>query len=226
MVSLHGRMRGRSVPFVATLAAVVVGTGSGVLAQSGVAAHSGSTPRKSAIQHSHVKTVQFYARVPPTAGLPLSTAYARLHRVGLQVAFPHRWSAGSDTCEPIVAGERPSAGKRLRLPSTVTLTPRPSNCGVSSPGVPTGPLPRARVPNLVGRPLSVVERWARRHGLGWEAPHLPPLDIGVTTTLLDSYIVVAQRPRPGSWLKLGIRYGNGAFLPTPLRLKTVALHPA
>lgn len=149
--------------------------------------------------------------VPEVRGLPLPDAYARLHRAGFAVTFAHRFAIGDFECTPVIAAERPAG-------ATVVLQPQRPACGAGSPGVPTGPLPVYRVPNLRGLTIAHAMAWIEHRTLYGDA-HLAPLVAGRARTLLANYVVTRQRPRPGTRVKLGIGHhvGNtGSFLPTPL----------
>jgi hypothetical protein len=167
------------------------------------------------------------AAVPNVIGLDLNHAYARLHRAGLRVSYPRAFSEGAFACEPIIDRETPGARSRVSTGATITLTAGPPTCGASSPGVPTGPLPFARVPTFARRPLNAAVSWAAKHRLSWEADNLPPLVGAGATQLLGNYQVTPQRPRAGSMLRLGVgsRHANeGTFRPTPLVLRCRVQH--
>jgi hypothetical protein len=160
--------------------------------------------------------------VPNVGSLDLSHAYARLHRAGLRVSYPKSFSEGAFACEPIIDHETPAARSPVSAEVTITLTAKPPTCGVSSPGLPAGPLPSATVPNFASRPLSAAVNWAEKHRLYWEADNLPPLVGARASNLLGNYEVTGQRPRAGSTLHLGVgsKHGNeGSFRPTPLELR-------
>jgi hypothetical protein len=160
--------------------------------------------------------------VPNVVSLDLNHAYARLRRAGLRVSYPQSFSEGAFACEPIIDHETPAARSPVSAGVTITLTARPPTCGASSPGVPTGPLPSATVPNFASRPLTAAVNWAEKHRLYWEADNLPPLVGARGTQLLGNYQVTGQTPRAGSTLHLGVgsKHGNeGTFRPTPLELR-------
>jgi len=160
------------------------------------------------------------AHVPRVANMDLGVAYTRLHGAGFRVSFLHSFSAGQFACLPTIASETPHAGQQARKGIVVTLRAQSPSCGVSSPGVPTGKLPSARVPNFADQPVSAGVSWAQSHNLFWQA-QLPGLRAGSKTNLLDNYLVATQRPGPGSRLTLGIARGggnSGSFEPTPLLL--------
>lgn len=159
--------------------------------------------------------------VPRVANVDIAVAYGRLHRAGFRVTYVHSFSAGSFNCLPTIASESPYAGRPAMKGTVVTLRAKPPSCGVSSPAVPTGKLPSAKVPNFVSESVTAGVAWADSHKLYWEAK-LPPLRAGARATLLDNYRVIDQRPSPGSNLTLGIAKGGGtqgSFLPTPLTLR-------
>jgi hypothetical protein len=158
--------------------------------------------------------------VPRTGGQDLASAYARLHRTGLRVSFSGSFST-DNMCLPLVTSSRPSSGQHVAAGTTITLHFRPAPCGAASPGVPTGPIPSARVPNFLGQRLTAAIKWVDQHGLDWRTGRLGGLFAADAPTLLANYRVVRQDPKPGSTLKLGVgsRHGNsGTFRPTPLFL--------
>lgn len=161
--------------------------------------------------------------VPDAVSRDMFASYERLHRAGLRVRLSASFSAGTlpSSCSPRIATQRPRAGQPTRFGSVVTLGLRPQFCLVGSPGVPTGKLPSAIVPDFIGKRVSVAVAWADRHDLYSEEDDLPALHAGAAAHLLDNYRVVGQQPAPGSLLSLGVghRSGNtGSFLPTPLVL--------
>jgi hypothetical protein len=82
-------------------------------------------------------------------------------------------------------------------------------------------LPRATVPNFVGKRLSTAIRWSDNNKLDWYAPNLPPLNSGSAAALYDNYVITGQTPAAGSTFTLGIESGGGqagSFEPTPLTL--------
>jgi hypothetical protein len=163
--------------------------------------------------------------VPDVTGLGLTAAYARLHRAWLRVSFPalYEGTGGLLGCDPTIAAQDPAAGTVTAGDRTVALTAGPRRCGLGSPGVPTGRLPSAVVPDFVGKPLTTAVSWAETHELYWDAAKLPPLVAARAPTLLANYRVTEQTPRAGATLRLGIDTHNGnedTFRPTPLKLKT------
>jgi len=112
--------------------------------------------------------------------------------------------------DPDILGTRAPRGSVSKLH---LVLPR---LGLASPAVPNE-IPRHRVPNFVGRRISVVVDWAQRLELDWEAK-LPPLSAGGASGLLDNYIVVRQHPAPGKDLALGVGYAgpDDGWRPTPL----------
>lgn len=159
--------------------------------------------------------------VPNVIGLDLNHAYAQLHRLGLRVTFPTRFSEGAFICFPIISRESPRPGRSLPDAATVTLAAQPPTCGAESPAVPVGRLPSAIVPSFVGQPLTTAVDWADKHQLYWDAESLPPVRSGNGADLLANYRVAAQSPPAGARLSLGVgtRHGNtGTFRPTPLIL--------
>jgi hypothetical protein len=160
--------------------------------------------------------------VPNVVGLDLNDAYARLHRAGLRVSYPKSFSEGAFACEPIIGHESPAARSLASAGVAITLTAGPPTCGASSPGLPTGRLPSATVPNFASRPLSAAVHWAEKRRFYWEADKLPPLVGARASKLLGNYQVTGQRPRAGSTLHLGVgsKHGKeGSFRPTPLELR-------
>lgn len=160
------------------------------------------------------------AKVPSVIGLDLSHAYTRLHSAGLAVTFAHSFGAGSFECMPVIAKQSPAAGRRWV--GAVTLIPRLRSCGAASPAVPTGSLPRARVPDFTGATVLDAVRWAAKHQLYWQAARLPALHSATASRLLANYQIGGQAPRPGATLKLGDEHRtgrhSGSFRPTPLIL--------
>jgi hypothetical protein len=144
-------------------------------------------------------------------------AYALLHRLGLRVAVLNP-SAVSSLHVPIAAHITPVPGARVRVGSTVALTPGFGPLG--SPAVANSD-PHYRVPNLVGRSLSDAIRWADQHQMYWNVPHLPPLGASSRPELFDGYRVTAQRPGPGHLLGQGRSTSRG-YEVTPLTLSVVA----
>jgi hypothetical protein len=167
--------------------------------------------------------------VPRVTNVDLGAAYARLHRAGLRVSFPSSFSAGSLYCLPPIAQQSPRPGRRVRKGAVVTLRAKPPRCGVSSPGVPTGRLPSAKVPDFADQSVSAAVAWAESHRLYWEVDQLPPLVAGSAPGLLGNYRVTSQRPPADSVLALGIGTGGGnqgSFQPTPLTLRGKSAKPA
>ena len=163
--------------------------------------------------------------VPRVVGMDLNSAYLRLYGAGLSVSDTSAFSASSGGCLPVVIRQAPSAGARASNGASVVLTARRPACGVSSPGVPTGRIPSARVPDFAGRPLSFAVAWAEQHRLDWDAGRLPRLRDANATKLLGNYRILGQSPHPGAILRLGVGTGSGSagtFLPTPLRLYCAA----
>jgi hypothetical protein len=158
-------------------------------------------------------------KAPGLVGQDLSSAYSRAHMARLRVSFSAAFSANSEMCLPIVKASRPSSGSNVAPGSTVELKLRPAPCAAASPGVPTGPLPSARVPAFLGKRLTDAIRWADEHRLDWQTTTLHGLDTADATSLLANYNIFEQRPKPGAILKLavGSHHGNeGTFRPTPL----------
>lgn len=154
-------------------------------------------------------------RTPKVLHLQLWDAYGHLRRAGLTVAFPSITLGGVSLCWPQVAAQSPGPGSHVARGSTVTLK-LTSRCGLASPAVPV-PLPApVVVPDFVAQPVAATRLWADRQGLYWQA-RFPALKAGTTRHLLDNFVVLKQRPRPGSKLSLGVAGpGPGSFRPTPL----------
>jgi hypothetical protein len=166
--------------------------------------------------------------VPRVAGRSLFGAYRVLHAGGFRVTYTHATYAGSQGffgCYPLIKGESPAPATGLARGGTVRLIPDMPACALASPVVPKGN-PWHTVPNFRGKSLSVVAKWAGSHNVTWNGGKLRPLIKGDAPNLLANYRVTAQKPRPGSRLRMG--YGgsshkngvtSGWFRLTPVTVK-------
>lgn len=162
------------------------------------------------------------SRHPDTVVVPMVRSvqfpFDRLRNRGLRVAIPSTMHF-YPTSSPMVMGQAPRAGTRVKWGSVVTLRV------VDGPiGMPIGPrkLPVYRVPDFRGKPLADAVAWTEGKWVYWTT-HLPPLPASSAKRLFDAYIVTSQRPVAGSNVKLSIpvrvrRLGRGVRL-TPLALK-------
>jgi hypothetical protein len=162
------------------------------------------------------------SRHPDTVVVPkvrsVRFPFGRLRDRGLRVAIPSTMHF-YPTSSPMVMGQAPRAGTRVKWGSVVTLRV------VDGPiGLPIGPrkLPVYRVPDFRGKPLADAVAWTQDKWVYWETD-LPPLPPSGAKRLFDAYVVTSQRPVAGSDAKLSIpvrvrRLGRGVRL-TPLALK-------
>jgi beta-lactam-binding protein with PASTA domain len=132
--------------------------------------------------------------------------YERLSDAGFSVEITDGFVTGpSCSCENPVAEQWPPAGTRVERGSAVEIT-------VGGPGPPAsrvGPrLPydrNLRLPKLVGLRLDSADRWLSRHNIGWSA-ELSRLPATRGDDLLESYIVTAQKPGPGSHVRTSLPF--------------------
>jgi hypothetical protein len=151
-------------------------------------------------------------RVPATVGVDLATGYARLHGAGLLVSFPHSFVLTSAGCPPLVAGTAPRALARVTRGYNVTLALASAPCGVSSPAVPRGQLPRYRLPDFSGWTLARTVGWLGRRDIAWRTI-IPPLYEGAAPTLYAGFLVTGQAPRPGTTVTPGATTVAGRLTP-------------
>ncbi|MCA1689643.1 MAG: hypothetical protein LC720_04135, partial [Actinobacteria bacterium] len=153
--------------------------------------------------------------VPRVIGADLIDGYHRLHRAGLSMAIPQRFSV-SALC--LASPRRQSPAPGARVPPGTVVTVRGLRCALASPA---GDGQSEVVPDFLGRPVSAAVAWAERAGLYWELRRLPPLRPSRRAELLDSYVVTGQTPTPGSLLARGTDCSTPAtrcLRLTPLRL--------
>jgi beta-lactam-binding protein with PASTA domain len=148
-----------------------------------------------------------------SVGLPFS--FDRLRDRGLRVAIPSRMHF-YPTSSPMLVGQAPRAGTRVKWDSVVTLRL------VEGPiGSPAGPrkLPVYRVPDFRGKSLADAVSWTQGKWVYWTTD-LPPLPPSSVKDLFEAYVVTSQRPVAGSNVKLSVpvRLGHGVRL-TPLTLE-------
>jgi beta-lactam-binding protein with PASTA domain len=156
--------------------------------------------------------------VPGVRSSRLLFAFDRLRDRGLRVAIPSRMHF-YPTSSPMLVGQVPRAGARVKWGSVVTIRL------VDGPiGTPIGPrtLPAYRVPDFDGKPLADAVSWTQDKWVYW-ATDLPPLPPSSAKHLFEAYVVTSQRPAAGSNVKLAIpvrvrRLGRGVRL-TPLALE-------
>ena len=151
-------------------------------------------------------------------GTDVTAAYARLHGLGLKVAFTKPADVSS-----LQAGQvdlSPPGGAVVPRGSTVEITPQYGPLG--SPAVDTSN-PRYRIPNLIGCSLSQAIDWIGHRALYWSVPKLPSPRDNSVAQLFDGYRVVGQEPKAGATLGQGVTHGN-SYRPTPLTF-TVAAYP-
>ena len=151
--------------------------------------------------------------VPGVRGGGFPFAFDRLRERGLRVAIPSTIHFHA-TSSPMVAGQTPPAGTRVKWGSVVTL--RTSWGPIGSPGGPNE-LPVYRVPDFGGKPLGDAVAWMEGKTIYWETD-LPPLPPSSAKHLFDAYVVKSQRPAAGSGLKLWIRVAGRGVRLTPLAL--------
>jgi hypothetical protein len=155
-------------------------------------------------------------------GLSAVSAYRRLHRAGLRVSIPHGFVLDSLTSPlAMVQHVAPATGTRVAPGSTVTIRIG-CRCGVGSPGVPVGRLPRYDVPNFVGERIAAASRWIAHKTL-YITEHIGPLEAGDARSLSANYRITTQHPRPGTMITLGTgthdaNRTSGTFTPTPLTI--------
>ena len=166
-------------------------------------------------------------RVPHLVGTFVARGYARLHRVGVRVTIPRRFVIDSLAGGGEILGTSPSAGQRVAIGSTVSLTVGCNVCALGSPAVPKH-LSAYTVPNFVDEPLSAVLGWINPKTL-YLTEHFAPIHAATAARLADSYRVARQHPAPGATLRLGIGHktspNSGSFLPTPLTVWLVQTAP-
>jgi hypothetical protein len=162
------------------------------------------------------------SRHPDTVVVPrvrsVQFPFDRLRNRGLRVAIPSTMHF-YPTSSPMVMGQAPRAGTRVKWGSAVTLRV------VDGPiGTPIGPrkVPVYRVPEFRGKPLAAAVAWTESKWVYWQA-NLPPLPPSSAKHLFDAYVVTSQHPVAGSDVKLSIpvrvrRLGRGVRL-TPLVLE-------
>jgi hypothetical protein len=163
------------------------------------------------------------SRVPRLAGLSAVSAYARLHGAGLRVSIPQGLVL-EELGNPAGFVERvtPRAGTRLARGSIVTFRFGCPGCGLASPAVPTGTLPRYTVPNFIGQSIAAASRWVAHKTL-YFTERLGRLKAGDAPILFENYRITAQHPAPGTRIALGTGTHNaagtsGTFTPTPLTI--------
>lgn len=149
--------------------------------------------------------------IPPSIGQSdVIRAYAELRGLGLKPRLDRPITISSLQPLPLVVGRvDPAPGRRVLVGSSVTIDPGATPIG--SPAVPKVLL-RARVPNLLGRPLSAAVYWAGRHRIEWKVISLPPVPGAAglgAPSLFDGYRVTAQRPHAGALLQAGHPIGHG-----------------
>ncbi|MEA2354346.1 MAG: hypothetical protein QOD61_475 [Solirubrobacteraceae bacterium] len=153
--------------------------------------------------------------VPRVTGTDLIDGYHRLHRAGLTMSIPERFSLAA-LCLASPSRQSPAPG--TRVPPGTGVTVRGLRCAMASPA---GRDRSAVVPDFVGRPASAAVAWAKRAGLYWELGRLPPLRPSRRAELLDSYVVTGQTPHAGSTLSRGTDCSTPTtrcYRLTPLRL--------
>jgi hypothetical protein len=97
-----------------------------------------------------------------------------------------------------------------------------TGCGLASPAVPVGTLPRYTVPDFVGKRIAAASRWVAHKTL-YFTERIGPLEAGDAGSLFANYRITAQYPPPGTRIALGIGTHNadrtsGTFTPTPLTI--------
>jgi len=150
---------------------------------------------------------------PGVRGGGFPFAFERLRERGLRVAIPSAIHFQA-TSSPMVAGQTPPAGTRVKWGSVVTL--RTSWGPIGSPGGPDE-LPVYRVPEFRGKTLGDAVAWTEGKTIYWETD-LPPLPPSSAKHLFDAYVVRSQRPAAGSGLKLWVRVAGRGVRLTPLAL--------
>jgi beta-lactam-binding protein with PASTA domain len=156
--------------------------------------------------------------VPRVRSVGLAFSFDRLRDRGLRVAIPSRMHF-YPTSSPMLVGQAPRAGKRVKWGSVVTL--RVVDGPIASPIGPRKP-PVYRVPDFRGKPLADVVSWTQGKWVYWTTD-LPPLPPSSARDLFEAYVVTSQRPVAGSNVKLSVpvrvrRLGRGVRL-TPLALE-------
>jgi hypothetical protein len=153
--------------------------------------------------------------VPLVTQTDVVRAYDLLRAAGLRMAIRNRFSVAA-LCVPIAQKQSPRRGRRTAAGSVVTVSA--GSCLIGSPSVMTS-MPTATVPNFEGRSPAAVVTWAERSSMFWAVRDLDPLPQTDAHHLLDNYLVVRQRPAPGSTLRQGVTVWSGGhrgFRPTPI----------
>jgi hypothetical protein len=165
--------------------------------------------------------------VPGVRGAPLGLAYRVLREGGLAATIRGPFRAGSELCLPLVASQSPGIDRTVAAGAAISLTLVPTKtCLRSSPGVPTGPLPKATVPDFTGTPLTRAIHWADTHDLKWTTGPLATVRDADAGQLLANWRITSQSPLPGTTLRLGkgSRRGSaGSFTATRLVLQAQPL---
>jgi hypothetical protein len=160
--------------------------------------------------------------VPGVRGAPLMLAYSVLREQGLAVTIHGPFRAGTLICQPLVKTQSPGVDRTVSAGAIISLSLVPNHgCGQASPALPTGPLPSATVPDLIGMPVSRAVRWAKGRDLYWSTGPLGTVRDANTHQLLANWRITTQSPQPGKILRLGTGSRRGSahsFTPTPLRL--------
>ncbi len=160
-------------------------------------------------------------RVPRLHG-DVIRAYATLHRDGLRVSITHPFTLRTDAVT-VVSASAPTAGRRVRRGSVVTLTVR---CCQRLRHAGRSPAGRSTVPNVTAYPLDTARGWAvssQRHLLA----RLAAMRAATQPSLLANYVVSRQTPGAGSVLSgnaplsVSARVGRAAACLAPLYGVTV-----
>lgn len=126
--------------------------------------------------------------VPGVRGGGFPFAFDRLRGRGLRVAIPSTIHFQA-TSSPMVAGQTPPAGTRVKWDSVVTL--RTSWGPIGRTGGPDE-LPVYRVPEFRGKPLGDAVTWTESKTIYWETD-MPPLPPSSAKHLFDAYVVKSLR---------------------------------
>ena len=130
--------------------------------------------------------------------------YERLSDAGFTVEVTDGFRTGTCQCANPIVEQWPPAGTRAERGSAVEIT-------VGGPGFTDShgvrPLPfytnvPVQLAKLVGLRLDSADRWLVRHHVGWSA-ELPSLPATKGDDLLNAYVVTAQQPWAGDYVKIG-----------------------
>jgi hypothetical protein len=161
--------------------------------------------------------------VPGVRGAPLGLAYQVLRENGLAATIHGPFRAGTDVCLPLVSSQSPGVDRSVAAGAVISLTiVTTKTCLQSRPGVPTGPRPKATVPDFTGAPLTRAVHWADTRDLNWATGPLATVRDADRGQLLANWRITSQSPLPGMTLRprTGRRRASaGSLRPTRLVLE-------